>query len=76
MSVIRAKSVIDADSQFIINLLTKDIKGQNSDFSWGQKVVALLSKHNIKLKDYVNELRSSFLTNELPMEITSIIIDQ
>jgi len=69
--VIKAKSIEDADIQFIIDKL------KSSEFkSWGDRVSSKLAKLNIKLKDYINELKSSFLMSELPLEFTTIIIDQ
>ena len=70
MNVVKSKSVSDADTQFIVDRLNSEFK------TWGSRVVHKLTKHGLKLKDYVTQLRSTFLTNELPLEFISLIIDQ
>jgi hypothetical protein len=69
ISEIRAKTVSDAATEFIVNKLKGEFK------EWGGRVVGRIEKSGIKLKDYVNSLRMSFLTSELPIEFTSIVLD-
>ena len=69
ISEIRAKTVSDAATEFIIKKLQTDFK------DWGLTAITRIEKSNLKLNDYINGLRMSFLTNELPLEYTSIIFD-
>ena len=70
MNIVKSKSTSDSDTEFIMNKLQKEFK------SWGAKVKHRLAKHGIKLIDYVNQLRVSFLTSELSLEFISVLIDQ
>ena len=64
-------------NQFLTQTLNLSWNKLNKEFkSWGGKVKHRLAKNGIKIIDYINQLRVSFLTLELPMEFISIIIDQ
>ena len=69
ISEIRAKTLSDAATEFIITKLKSDFK------EWGLTAISRIEKSNLKLSDYINSLRMSFLTSELPLEYTSIILD-
>mmetsp|Transcript_11025 Transcript_11025/g.9756 ORF Transcript_11025/g.9756 Transcript_11025/m.9756 type:complete len:176 (+) Transcript_11025:781-1308(+) len=66
---IRAKTTSDASTEFIISKLRGEFE------EWGSRVITRITKSGLKLKDYINDLRMSFLSSELPFEFTSIIID-
>lgn len=68
VSEIRAKTSSDAATEFIISML-------RTNFKWGERVISRITKSGLKLKDYINDLRMSFLTSELPLEFTSIVLD-
>ncbi|CAI2381612.1 unnamed protein product [Moneuplotes crassus] len=70
MNVVKSKSVADSDTDFIVNKLEKEFK------AWGNKVKHRLAKSGIEIYGYVNQLRVSFLTCELPIELISVILDQ
>ena len=63
------KTVSDSDTYFVYDRL------KNEFHDWGLHVETNLAKCGLKLKDYINSLRLSFLTSELPMSITSLMID-
>jgi len=69
ISEVRAKTTSDASTEFIIHKLRNDFK------KWGLRVISSIGKSGLKLKDYINSLRMSFMTWELPVEFTSVIID-
>jgi len=56
ISEVRAKTTSDASTEFIIHKLRNDFK------KWGLRVISSIGKSGLKLKDYINSLRMSFMT--------------